>query len=91
MQDVVLALAFAEVDPFEAFPLDEGLDGFDEGLGHVDGLLGGGEAVAEVAAAEGGDTGLAGEFGDVGVQVHPVDGLQFGDDVIVLELGQAGR
>ena len=89
LQDVVLALTFLEADPFHAFALDEGVDGFEEGLGHVDRLLGGGEAAAEVTAAEGGDAGLAGELGDIGVEIHPVEALQLQDDVIFLELGQA--
>ena len=45
--------------------------------------------MSQVTAAEGGDAALAGEFGDIGVQIHPVDALQFHHDVFFLELGEA--
>ena len=63
LQDLVFALAFLKTDQLQAFALDEHLDGFDEGLGHSHRLLGGGEAVSEVATTEGGDAPLAGELG----------------------------
>jgi hypothetical protein len=43
----------------------------------------------QVTAAEGSDAALAGELGDIGVQIHPVDALQFQHDVFLLELGEA--
>jgi hypothetical protein len=89
LEDVVFALALREADQLQAFALEEVFDGLDEGLGHIDGLLGGGEAMAQLTAAEGGDAALAGELGDVGVEVHPIDALQFQDHVILLEFGQA--
>jgi hypothetical protein len=46
LEDVVLALALLEADQLQALLLDERLDGFDEGLGHRNGLFGGGEAMA---------------------------------------------
>jgi hypothetical protein len=45
--------------------------------------------VSQVTATEGSDAALAGELGDIGVQIHPVDALQFQDDVFFLELGEA--
>ena len=69
--------------------LDESVDGFDESLGHGHRLFGGGKAVAEVAPAEGGDSALSSQLGHVSVEIHPVDALQFHDDVFFLELGQA--
>ena len=88
LEDVVLALSFPEADQLEALALEESVDRLEEGLGHGERLFGRGEAVAQIAAAEGGDAGLAGELGDVGIEVHPVDAFQFQDDVILLELGR---
>ena len=91
LEDIVLALALVEANQLQALALDEGLDGTDESPGHGDGLFGGGKAVSQVSAAKRGDTGLTGELGDVGVQVHPVDALQFHADVFLLELGEVVR
>jgi len=45
--------------------------------------------MSQVTATEGSDAALAGELGDIGVQIHPVAALQFQDDVFFLELGEA--
>ena len=60
----------------------------EEILGHLDRLLGGGKAVAEVVAAKRGNPALAGQLRHVGVQIHAVEALQFHDDMFVLELGE---
>lgn len=55
LEDIVLALALSEADQFEVLVVDEITDGAEEGLGDGGGRVGGGEAVAEVLAEEGGD------------------------------------
>jgi hypothetical protein len=55
------------------------------------GCFGRGKAVAQVATEEAGDTAHSGELGEVGVEIHAVDALQFHDDVFALELGDRGR
>ena len=58
-----------------------------EALGHFADLLGGSEAVAEMLAHEARDACGGGELGDVGVEVHAIDALQFHDDFFALEFG----
>ena len=88
-QDVIFALALLKADQLQALLLDEVCNGFDEALGHLDGLFGGGKTVAQIAATKGGNARLAGELGDVSVKIHAVDALKLQDDMIFLELGQA--
>ena len=90
LEDPILALVLFKANQLQALPLDERLDGVDKPGGYLDSLLGGGEAVAQVTAAEGGDATPAGQFGLVGVEmIHAVDTLQFQHDMFFLELGQA--
>ena len=91
LEDPILALALFKVNQLQALPLDERLDGADKLGGPLDSLLGGGEAVAQVTTAEGSDATPGGQFGLVGVEIHPVDALQFQHDMFFLELGQAMR
>jgi hypothetical protein len=91
LQDLVFALALLEAHQFQALLPNEQFNGVNESDGHFRGLLGGGKAVTEVISAKGGDTSLAGEFGDIGVQIHPVDAFQLQDHVIFLEFREAGR
>lgn len=62
----------------------------DRDLGHGAGLLDRGKAVAEIAPEETGDAVLAGELGDIGVEVHAVEALQFEEDVIAVENSSGG-
>ena len=62
-------------------------DSLHEAFGHFADLLGGGEAIAEMRAHEARDACGGGELGDVGVEVHAIDALQFHDDIFPLEFG----
>ncbi len=84
---VIFALAFLKTDQFELLPLEEVADLGDETSGHFAGIFGGGEAVAEITAQEPGHARLAGELGDISVQIQAVHAFEFQDDVILLELG----
>ena len=66
--------------------MDKVANGPDERVGHGYGVFSGGKTVAEIAVEETGDTGLGGELGDVSVEIHAVDALQFHDDVGSSEL-----
>jgi len=90
-EEVILALAFLETNQGDVVVMDEIADGADKSIGHRAGGFGGSKAVAEVAPEETGDTTLGGELGDVGVEIHTIDALQFHDDVFALELGDRGR
>ena len=83
LQDIILALALLKAHQLQALTLDERFDGFDEAVGHGNGLFGGGKTITQVAAAEGCDASLAGELGHIGIEVHPVDALQFQHDMIL--------
>jgi hypothetical protein len=85
--EVILALVLLEGDERNTVRLGEILKPADEILGHRIHQGGGGEAVAAMEAPEVGD-GLVGlEPGDVEVEVHPVDALEFEGDVFVEDLG----
>ncbi len=70
--------------------MDEIPDGAKKGIGHRARGFGGGKAVAQVAPEETGDAALGGQLGNVSVEIHAVDALQFHDDVIALEIGDRG-
>ena len=56
-------------------------DSTHKGVGHPRDLLGGREAVSEITAAKRSDAAFAGELGHVDVEIHPVDAVQFHDDM----------
>jgi hypothetical protein len=84
---VVLALAFFKMNQVEVLGAGEMADLRDEAFGHFADLLGGSEAEAEMFADEARDPRGTGELGNVGVEVHPIDALQFHDDFLRLEFG----
>lgn len=47
-----------------------------------------GKSLKGIATDKAGDAALGGELGDVGVEIHAVDALQFQDDMFALELGK---
>jgi len=68
LHDVVLALAFLEADQFEVLALEEVADASDEAIGHLAGILGGGETVAEVTTQETGHARFTGKLGHVDIE-----------------------
>ncbi len=90
LHDLVFALPLLKADDGDGVVVGEVQDAAFEGGAHVHGLLGGGEAVAQVVAEIGGHPSGAGELGDVGVEIHAVDGFQFEGDIFALEFGDTG-
>ncbi len=90
-EDLILALAFVESHQGNILIVDEIANAADESIGHGARLLGRGKTVTEIAPEETGDAALGGELGNVGIEIHAVDALQFHNDVFALELGDGGR
>ena len=84
---LILALALGEGEQRDAVGLGEGLDGLDEGVADGGEQGGGGEEVSAVVAQEADDAPLALELGDVDVEVHAVDALDFQGDVVAQDIG----
>jgi len=59
-----------------------------KGLSHLCDLLGGGKAIAQMPTHEASHTSLAGQLRDISIQIHPVNTLQFQDDMFALKLGK---
>jgi hypothetical protein len=62
-------------------------DRLHKGLSHLCDLLGGGKAIAQMPTYEASDAGLAGQLRDVCIRIHPINTLQFQDDMFALKLG----
>jgi hypothetical protein len=85
LHDLVLALPFLKADDGDGVVIGEVEDTALEGGAHVHGLLGGGEAVAQVIAEIGGNAPGTGELGDEGVEINAVGGFQLEGDIFALE------
>lgn len=89
LEDIVFPLPFLEADQLKVMLHLKLADRGNKTVGHRAGLFGRGETMPPVASKEPGNPILAGELGDVGVEIHPVDAFQFEDDVFTLEFGDA--
>ena len=90
-RDVVLALPLGEREQRDAVPLDEPLDGGDEGLADRVHQRGRREWVSAVVAQEPDDALLALQVGHVHVEVHAVDAFDFQGDVLAQDSGDGAR
>jgi len=88
-RDVVLALALLEEDDRDLMLLGEAVDGRDKALGNGIHQRRGGEGMATVETKEEHDTPVRLEPGDVDVEVHSVDTLDFQGDVILQDFGHS--
>ena len=87
LHDMVLALALFKSDQID-FVIEPKLhDRLHKGLSHLCDLLGGGKAIAQMPTHEASHTSLTGQLWDVSVQIHPINTLQFQDDMFALKLG----
>jgi len=88
LHDMVLALALFKSDQIDLVIEPKLHDRFHKGLSHLCDLLGGGKAIAQMPTHEAGHAGLAGQLRHVSIQIHPVNTLQFQDDMFALKLGK---
>ena len=87
LHDIVLTLALFKSDQID-FVIEPKLhDRLHKGLSHLCDLLGGGKAIAQMLTHEASHTSLTGQLWDVSVQIHPINTLQFQDDMFALKLG----
>jgi hypothetical protein len=84
---IVLTLALFKSDQIDFVIQAKLHDRFHKGLSHLCDLLGGGKAIAQMTTHEASDASLAGQLRDVGIQIHPINTLQFQHDMFALKLG----
>ena len=87
LHDIVLALALFKPDQID-FVIEPKLhDRFHKSVSHLCDLLGGGKAISQMPAHKACNSRLAGQLRHVSIQIHPVNTLQFQDDMFALEFG----
>jgi hypothetical protein len=85
--DVVFALLLGEGDYRDGACGGEGVDGLDESIADGGEQGRGGDEVSAVVAEEADHAEVALELGDVDVEVHAVDALDFQGDVVPEDVG----
>jgi hypothetical protein len=81
------ALALFKADQIDFVIEPELHDRFHKALGHLCNCFGRGEAMPQIPAHKACDTRLSGQLGHVSIQIHPVNALQFHNDMFALEFG----
>jgi hypothetical protein len=90
LHHVVFTLPLLKADDGDTLVVGKVQDAALEGGAHLHGILGGGKSVTFVVAKIGGHTRSAGELGNVGVEIHAVDGFQLEGDIFALEFCDRG-